>query len=91
MQMRTRPRLNETISILGTTKWKLDALALAGRRSRGATIEVLMEHYFRHHPAVRDFVEERMNDPHPIQLRREKAALKDAANASTATPEDPSA
>lgn len=91
MQVRTKPRLNETISILGTTKWKLDALCLAGRRSRGQTIEVLMDFYFRHYPAVKDFVHERMNEPHPIQLRREKAALKDADNASTATPDDPNA
>jgi len=83
--IRTKPRVNETISILGKTKWKLDALCLAGRRSRGNTIEVLMDFYFKHHPAVRDFVEERMNDPHPIQLR---AAQRSAAEAESAQKED---
>jgi len=71
--LRTKPRQHETICIHGRTKWRLDALCLAGMRSRGKTIELLMDFYFRHHPQVGDFVAERMTDPHPIQLKAEKA------------------
>jgi hypothetical protein len=78
MNLRTKPRTHETISIGGRTKWRLDALCLAGRRSRTATVEVLLDFYFRHNPAVRDFVEERMNDPHPVQLKATKNPVDSA-------------
>lgn len=69
-QLRKRPRPSETISIGGKTKWRLDALCLAGRRSRTATIDILMEFYFKHNKPVADFVAERCNDPKPIQIKR---------------------
>lgn len=71
-RIRTKPRPHETISIGGKTKWRLDALCLAGRRSRTATFEVLMDFYLRHNPALRDFVAERELDPKPIQLKKQR-------------------
>jgi hypothetical protein len=79
--IRTKPRPSETISLGGRTKWRLDALCLAGRRSRTGTIEVLIDFYLKHNPAVRDFVAERANDPKPIQLKRARVA--DAAETET--------
>jgi hypothetical protein len=69
-QMRTKPRMHETVCVGGRTKWRLDALCLAGRRSRTATIDVLIDFYCRHNPSVRDFIAERENDPKPIQVHR---------------------
>jgi len=72
--LRTTPRPSETISVSGRTKWRLDALCVAGRRSRTATIDVLLDFYLKHHPPVRDFVAERMNAPKPVQLKRPRVA-----------------
>jgi hypothetical protein len=72
--IRTKPRPHETISIGGRVKWRLDALCLAGRRSRTATIDVLIDFYAKHNPSVRDFISERENDPKPIQLKRARVA-----------------
>ena len=69
-QMRTKPRMHETVCVGGRTKWRLDALCLAGRRSRTATIVVLIDFYCKHNPSVRDFIAERENDPKPIQVHR---------------------
>lgn len=79
--IRTKPRSHETICVGGRTKWRLDALCLAGRRSRTATIDILIEFYCKHNPAVRDFVAERENDPHPIQLKAARAAQAAETNA----------
>lgn len=87
--IRTKPRPHETISIAGRTKWRLDALCVAGRRSRTATIEVLMDFYFKHNKSVGDWVAERMNDPHPVQLKSHKnpaAPVEDAAERKDLTP-----
>lgn len=72
--IRTKPRPHETICVGGRTKWRLDALCLAGRRSRTATIDVLIDFYCKHNPSVRDFIDERANDPKPIQLKRSRVA-----------------
>lgn len=77
--LRTKPRPHETISIGGRTKWKFDALCLAGRRSRTATIEVLMDFFLKHNPSVRDFVEDRMNDPKTPQPKRKPSDDADAS------------
>lgn len=66
-RLRHKPRNQETISIGGRTKWRFDAICLAGRRSRTATLEVLMDHFLRHNPSVRDWVEEHARDPKPIR------------------------
>jgi hypothetical protein len=66
--MRRRPRSYETISIGGNVKWRLDALCLAGRRSRTATIEMLLDAYLAGHPRIRAWVNERARDPRPIRL-----------------------
>jgi hypothetical protein len=68
--LRQLPRPSETISIGGKTKWRLDAMCSANMRSRTATISILMDFYLRHHKDLADFVEERKQDPHPIQLKR---------------------
>ncbi len=68
--IRTKPRKQETISVGGRTKWRLDALCAAGRRSRTATIALLLDHYLAAHPAIRHWVEDRATDPKPIQLKR---------------------
>jgi len=70
--IRTKPRPHETISIGGRTKWRLDALCVAGRRSRTATIDVLIDFYCKHNKPVADFIAERANDPHPIQFKTKK-------------------
>jgi hypothetical protein len=77
--LRTTPRNHETVCLGGRTKWKLDALCLAGRRSRTATIDVLIDYYLRGNPQVKAFVEERATDPKPIQLRKAQAEAR-AAN-----------
>lgn len=69
MNIRTKPRPHETVCIGGKTKWRLDALCLLGRRSRTATIDILIDEYLKGKPALRDAVEERRNDPKPIQLK----------------------
>jgi hypothetical protein len=66
--IRTRPRHHETVCLAGRTKWRLDALCLLGRRSRSATIELLIEHFLRGQPALRNAVDERAADPRPIRL-----------------------
>lgn len=71
--VRKFPRRYETVSLGGSTKWRLDALAALGRRSRSATMEFLMDYYLGHHPAVRDRVEEMKGDPHPIQFKNKTA------------------
>jgi len=48
----------------------LDALAVIGRRSRSATVEILLEEYLRARPQLAAAMEERSRDPHPIQLKR---------------------
>ena len=73
--IRTKPRSHETICVGGRTKWRLDALCLAGRRSRTATIDILIEFFAKHHPAVRDFIDERANDPKPVQYKVLKQRL----------------
>jgi len=70
--IRTKPRSHETVCVGGRTKWRLDALCAAGRRTRTATIEVLLDFYLRHHPQVADWVAERENAPHPVQLKTKK-------------------
>ena len=40
------------------------------------TIEVLIDFYCKHNPAVRDFISERENDPKPIQLQRSRVAAE---------------
>lgn len=81
--IRRKPRNHETVCLTGRTKWRLDALCLLGRRSRTATIELLMDEYLRGKPALRSAVDERANDPHPIQLKRrtnaEMAEIKQMA------------
>jgi hypothetical protein len=83
--IRKKPRHHETISIGGSTKWRLDALCVAGRRSRTATVGLLLDFYLKHNVPLRDFVAERMNDPHPIQLKKPRAS--DAFTGSTTTDE----
>lgn len=68
--LRKIPRQHETISIHGRTKWRLDALCLLGRRSRSATIEIMLDAYLQGKPKLRAAIEERESDPHPIQLKR---------------------
>lgn len=67
--LRHKPRTHETVCLGGRTKWRLDALCLLGKRSRTATIELLMDDYLRTKPQLRAAVEERASDPKPIQLR----------------------
>jgi hypothetical protein len=76
---RTKPRIHETVSVGGRTKWRLDALCLAGRRSRTATIDVLIDFYCKHNPSVRDFIEERQNDPKPVQVHTKKIPSTDVS------------
>lgn len=75
--IRTTPRTHETVCIAGRTKWRLDAMCVLGRRSRSATIEVLIDAYLTGKPALRAALEERERDPHPIQLRRRKTKADD--------------
>lgn len=75
MDIRTKPRPHETVCIGGKTKWRLDALCLLGRRSRTATIDILIDEYLKGKPALRDAVEERRNDPKPIQLKHRNYEL----------------
>lgn len=51
-----------SVSINVRIKRKLDALARVGRRSRTATIEVLMESYLASYPSVRTLVETEMEN-----------------------------
>ena len=82
-RIRTKPRSHETICLGGKTKWRLDALCLAGRRSRTATIDVLIDFYCKHNPSVRDFIDERANDPKPVQFKKPRVAA-DETEAETA-------
>lgn len=70
--IRTKPRHHETISLRGRTKWRLDALCEAGRRTRTQTIELLMDYYLRGHPVLRDIVDDLANAPHPNRWTRRK-------------------
>ena len=70
VQLRRRPRTHETVCLGGRTKWRLDALCVLGRRSRTATVDILLEAYLADKPALRATVDERARDPHPVQLRR---------------------
>jgi hypothetical protein len=83
MNIRTKPRPHETVCIGGKTKWRLDALCLLGRRSRTATIDILMDEYLKGKPGLRDAVEERRNDPKPIQLRNRYPDIEEPANENT--------
>jgi predicted transcriptional regulator len=51
-----------SVSLNVRLKRKLDALARVGRRSRTATIEVLMESYLASYPSVRSLVETEMEN-----------------------------
>lgn len=51
-----------SVSINVRIKRKLDALARVGRRSRTATIEVLVESYLASYPSVRTLVETEMEN-----------------------------
>jgi hypothetical protein len=46
-----------SISLRRDTKATLDALALAGRRSRTATVELLIDAYLRDNPTIAGVVE----------------------------------
>lgn len=70
VQLRRRPRTHETVCLGGRTKWRLDALCVLGRRSRTATIDILLESYLADKPTLRAAVDERARDPHPVQLKR---------------------
>jgi hypothetical protein len=70
--IRKKPRSYETVSLQGRTKWRLDAMCLAGRRSRTQTINLLIDYYLAAHPQIRAWVDERALDPKPIQLKRTK-------------------
>jgi len=74
-QLRRKWRPHETIAIHGRTKWRLDALCELGRRSRTATIEILIEEYMKGKPSLRAAVDERSRDPRPIQLKRRVAGV----------------
>lgn len=89
-QFRTKPRVHETISIGGRTKWKLDALCALGRRSRTATIEILLDDYLRGKPQLKSAMDEIANDPHPIQWKRRRGdvAPADASANETAAGDD---
>lgn len=91
-QFRTKPRPHETISIGGRTKWKLDALCALGRRSRTATIDILIEDYLRGKPQLRSAMEEIANQPHPIQWKRRQGDVAPAdasVNETSAEDESP--
>lgn len=74
-QLRRKWRPHETIAIHGRTKWRLDALCVLGRRSRTATVEILIEEYMKGKPSLRAAVDERSRDPRPIQLKRRVAGV----------------
>jgi hypothetical protein len=85
--LRHKPRQHETICINGRTKWRLDALCLLGRRSRSATIELLIDAYLQGKPGLRSAIEERRNDPKPIQLRRGRYGAEQDPIPTTTVPE----
>lgn len=68
--VRRTPRAHETVCLHGRTKWRLDALCLLGKRSRSATIEILIEEFLRGKPKLRSAVDEHANDPKPVTMRR---------------------
>lgn len=77
--IRHKPRTHETVCLGGRVKWRLDALCLLGKRSRTATIELLIDDYLKTKPALRSAVEERANDPKPIQLRHRDEATPETS------------
>jgi len=69
-RLRRKPRPHETVCLGGRTKWRLDALCALGRRSRTATIDILIDEYLSDKPTLRAAVAERSSDPHPVQLKK---------------------
>jgi hypothetical protein len=92
-QYRKKPRSYETISLQGRVKWRLDAMCLAGRRSRTQTINLLIDYYLAAHPQIRAWVDERARDPKPIRLSEEPSdtVSEDRDEKRTATEKPPSA
>lgn len=78
--IRKKPRSYETVSLQGRTKWRLDAMCLAGRRSRTQTINLLIDYYLAAHPQIRAWVDERALDPKTIQLKRPKDQASDTVS-----------
>ena len=67
---RQKPRPSETISINGKLKWRLDALCEVGRRSRTATIALLLDAYLSANTHLRDLVEEGATKRKLIQVKQ---------------------
>lgn len=56
--MQTKPQRCSSISLSMRAKRRLDAIAQAGRRSRTATVELLMDAYLQQHPTLNGVVQD---------------------------------